>query len=525
MITRIRTMQFSQWAVLAFFAVYLLSGLAIYQDYGISADEQFQTDKSRLALDYVFGRNEKLLTYADRHYGALFPILLDVPLAFTSDTRDFYFARHLITFLFYYLGVVLFYRLLRRMRWGRWLALAGTALLVLHPHLFGHSFFNPKDIPYLVVYIATLYSFVNYLEKQSLPSALIHGALCGLLVVFRLPGVLMWAATALMMLVLLLARRQPLTVLLRNGLAFLAAALLTLYAFLPALWRDPFNEMRVFLSMDLFIWAGKELLMGTFYKAEDLPWYHLPVYLAVCTPLVVLGLFGVGHWFTWLRLRADAALRDPLTQVRLVPLLVFWVSMAVMLIQRPLVYNGWRHIYFVYPLMVMSALEALEALPKWLGALGVPARLAQAGTAGLVLAQALVLLAFIIQSHPYEYVYYNLLAGRNLQNARVRYIMDYWGLSYRQAFEKILAADGREQITVMVEREGAAIDNLMILQPWQRARLRIVSPTDDLPYDYYVTPYRNDVTIDIKRMRQVDSITVRGALISGTYVKDASNKP
>lgn len=515
----------SLWAVLAFFALFLAVGLAWYDDYGISSDEQFQMDKSRLALDYVLGRNDQLLSYADRHYGALFPLVLDTPLAFTSDTRAFYMARHLLNFLFWYLGVVLFYKLLRRYNWGRWIALGGTALLALHPHLFGHGFFNPKDIPYLVVYIAALYTLDVFLRGMNARGALLHGFASGMLVVFRLPGVLVWAGTALMMLLLLLAGRAPLKRLLGLGLVYVLAAFTTLYVFLPALWHDPLGEMATFLGMDLFVWAGKELLMGTFYKAEDLPWYHLPAYLAVCTPPLVLGLFAAGHWFTLARAWADRRLQYGETLQRLAPLVLFWLSMAVLLATKPLVYNGWRHIYFLYPLMLLVALDAAAQLPGWLQSRGLPALWAQAGSGGAVLAQVLLLLVFILQSHPYEFVYYNLLAGRSLANARTRYIMDYWGLSYREAFEKILAADKRPHITIMAEREGVAIDTLMMLQPWDRARVKVVSPVDDLPWDYFVTPYRNDLTIDIKRMRMVDSITVRGALVSGTYVVDKSNAP
>jgi hypothetical protein len=38
----------------------------------------------------------------------------------------------------------------------------------------------------------------------------------------------------------------------------------------------------------------------------------------------------------------------------------------------------------------------------------------------------------MVRLHPYEYTYFNAVAGR-VAGARTRYMLDYWGLSFKQA--------------------------------------------------------------------------------------------
>jgi hypothetical protein len=45
------------------------------------------------------------------------------------------------------------------------------------------------------------------------------------------------------------------------------------------------------------------------------------------------------------------------------------------------------------------------------------------------------------QLHPYEYTYFNGLAG-GVRQARDRYMLDYWGLSLKQASQGLLAKVG-----------------------------------------------------------------------------------
>lgn len=46
---------------------------------------------------------------------------------------------------------------MRNLGYQRALSLLGIALLILHPQLFGYNFYNPKDIPFLGVWVLALF--------------------------------------------------------------------------------------------------------------------------------------------------------------------------------------------------------------------------------------------------------------------------------------------------------------------------------------------------------------------------------
>ena len=49
----------------------------------------------------------------------------------------------------------------------------------------------------------------------------------------------------------------------------------------------------------------------------------------------------------------------------------------------------------------------------------------------------------MIKDHPHQNVYFNFLAGKNIQT---KFELDYWGLSNKQALEYILKNDSKNII-------------------------------------------------------------------------------
>jgi len=97
-----------------FFNLFLLVGVLIYRDYGISWDEGSSRKVGILAFDYITGRSDALINNnVLKYYGTVF----ELPLAAIEkvfniiDLRTIYFIRHLATFLFFFVGVIFFYKL------------------------------------------------------------------------------------------------------------------------------------------------------------------------------------------------------------------------------------------------------------------------------------------------------------------------------------------------------------------------------------------------------------------------------
>ena len=114
----------------------------------------------------------------------------------------------------------------------------------------------------------------------------------------------------------------------------------------------------------------------------------------------------------------------------------------------------------------------------------------------------------ITRDHPYQNVYFNLLTG-NMENAKDKFEMDYWGLSYRQALEYIVENDTREEITVCVANPPGEV-NALVLYP--RDRNRLIFSKDLKQSDYFLSNYRwHKKEYDFGK--EVYSIKVGGAKI------------
>src|SRR5688572_14708597 len=152
-------------------AVNLTIGIATFADYGESWDEArlYQYgDQSINAYQALFN-NELHIDFGDddlRYYGpayfmgmsllvrgvhSFFPQLLEIDLW------------HIGNFICLQFGLVCFYLLVRRyINAGP--ALVTTGLLSTQPLIWGHGFINPKDIPFMVFFTASIFFGLRMLD-------------------------------------------------------------------------------------------------------------------------------------------------------------------------------------------------------------------------------------------------------------------------------------------------------------------------------------------------------------------------
>ena len=113
----------------------------------------------------------------------------------------------------------------------------------------------------------------------------------------------------------------------------------------------------------------------------------------------------------------------------------------------------------------------------------------------------------------HQNVYFSPLVG-NYSTIRYRYEMDYWGLSYKQGVDQILAIDSRDQISICFSQPSGGYYVQYMLDPSQRSRIAIVDVPSDA--DYFITEYRfhpQDYPYDHK----IYVINVRGMEILAVY--------
>lgn len=486
-----------------FFVTLVTLGLWLHRDYGVSWDEPNNHLNGLVSVKYLAQLVAPELTkqyplipdmraFRDADHGVAFELPLAVlGYLFTADdSQAFYYLRHLSIFLIFVLGVWALYKLgttrFQDWRWG----LLAAALLVLSPRFFAEAFYNGKDIVYMAFFTLAMYTLLQLLQRPSLGRAVLHGLVTALAVDVRVQGLLLVPITVAML--GLEARYGPLTELPRRrlltlGSVYIVAALGFVIAGWPYLWAMSAGELLASAQrISQYPWPGYVVYFGYVLPAMQLPWHYLVVWIGISTPLPYTLAATVGI-VAWVRKMARGGSGLSTFAGRLDWLLGIWLLIPLLLAigLRSVVYDGWRHLYFIYPALLLFAVRGAQTLycaaqrGRWWR------RLALAGGFFGVLGTAHTVWR-IICDHPHQQVHFSVLPA---SFAQTHFDLDYWGLSYRQGLEWVLAHDPAPSIGVYSPWPSGHLvyANSLILPPRQRARLRFVPHAEA---DYTLTNYR-----------------------------------
>src|SRR5690606_8898692 len=154
--------------------------------------------------------------------------------------------------------------------------------------------------------------------------------------------------------------------------------------------------------------------------------------------LIVLTTFGIaGTLIALVRREATAVSRAVLLMLTLAAMLPLTVAM----VKRPALYNGIRHFIFVIPPMAVLGGVALAGLVRRSRGAALKGAVLALFAAGLALP-----LSEMVRLHPYQYTYFNHSAG-TVRRADNLYMLDYWGLAFKQASEGLHAAIAARKLT------------------------------------------------------------------------------
>lgn len=410
-----------------------------FEQYGISNDEEVQHIYGRLLLDfYTSGfTDQDAFHYRNLYlYGGFFDLVAAVLEKFVPIW--IWDLRHLLSAAFGLSGIIASYkaaRLLGNERSGFIVAV----LLAITGAWTGAMFTHTKDVPFATCMIWALYYSMRLsrqLPKPSLWLCIKLGIAVGCALGLRIGGV--FSVFYLLLAVLIggwiagPGFRQKWQYWLTSAWRLLPAGI-TAFALMALFWpwgvMSPDHPLQAAEAFSHFAFNMLTVMDGEVMKIGEVPREYLPSYLLVRLPevfllgllaMLIIGLFHLREW-------------RPQSRQFLPWLLVSVAAMfplAFILLDKPALYNGVRHFTFLIPpLAVLSGMglsmswDALAKVPKlrWLGT-GVVAVLTVATTVTMV------------QLHPYEYIYYNRLAG-SLPYAESHWEGDYWSSSLREAAE------------------------------------------------------------------------------------------
>ena len=503
------TSRFGEWArfhslALIVWCLFLIAGLAIVDDYGVSWD----TDEQRLVvintLNYVLHSDPTLLQIdAGRFYGLAFDLpllLLTERVLGLEDPRHVYLARHVLTHLFFLIGGFCCYLLALRLSGDRLIALLVMLLFLLSPRLYAHSFFNSKDGVFTSAFVMALLFASRAFDKDSVGAYRWSGMAAGLLVNLRIMGVVL-VAVVLVFRAWAWFRAEGPAARRRAAATMGVFALwgsLVLFISLPYLWGDPIGRLAEMPAVlrDHPV-AANELFRGQVFPSAALPWDYVLHWFAISQPPVtlLLGLLGLGA----LGLAAGGVVRRGAdagpgaaggsAELRFGVLLAtcFALPLVAFALLRPAAYDGWRHFHFLHGPFCLLATFALMGL-RQLSARGLRKEWVGGAASALTAAGLGVVAIEMAQIHPHQYLYFNFLVDRKTpEGLRERYETDYWNMMLRQGYEHILRQAPASTINMRPRKVAAPADinrNVQILPAAARSRFTH-DPSRDL--DFYLS--------------------------------------
>ncbi len=476
--------------LIVFSIIYLMFSALTYKDYGITSDEQLEYRAGTYYFRFVissYGTKEELLRKISLKddptrfpYYGVYPAVVSL-----LNFKGYYEWSHLVNLIFGLLSFISAYLITYAITKSR-LSILSPIMLFLNPYYFGHIPANPKDIPFSWLYLACVYFIAFYKNKKTIHYALL-GVLIALVSATRLIGVILFMLTALKVFFDTDKNFKHAFVII---FITCASALSFLYLTWPYLWSDPVSKIGTLFATysDFSYWDRLILYKGVLISKAQRPWDYLFHYILIKTPIIVLFGFLIS---TILTARKLFILHSTI-----------WLNLGLYLLIQPVIYNEMRHFLYLIPLItVCSGVTFI-----WL--------LKSARPFISKSLKVLIILSFVklgtdhIQLHPYQYVYFNELAGTMEQVAR-NYELDYWSASYKESAEYLrnIAKDSEYPITVYPCNLAFGVDY------YSHKTFSLVNKSEEA--DYYICDYMNALTKNFSlKAEVVYEVKRKGAVLS-----------
>ena len=431
-----------------FFFIFFIIGLLIYKDYGFNIDETFQRRSGFYWLNYLsnfFGldkisliSSQKLNTSINftEPWSDVYGIIFDVPVAIIeiifsiNEPLKIYEMRHFLTFIYFFVGIVFFYKILINRFDSKFLSLFGCLMLIITPRIFGDSFQNNKDIIFLAFFIISIFCGFKVFESYNLKNIIYFGVFSSIATSTRLFGLVFPASFLLIYLFMTLGNKKDLKLFKKISFYFLVYIFFLILHW-PYLWSGPINNFLNFLNSVGNFGPGNVLFNGIFYNPKLVPYSYLSTWIVISTPILNLLMFFCGFlilskFYLNKLLNVDVRKKtydfwENINEKKDFYILILFVILffagSFFQVKH---YNSWRMFYFLNFFIIyfsiffinFSKSKVNKKKQKYL---------------------SLILIAFIFlniiklfQYHPYQSIYFNQFTSKKFIEG---FEVDYTGLS------------------------------------------------------------------------------------------------
>ena len=529
--------------ILIFFVIFIVGSL-IYSDYGISIDEDNSRVNGFVSLKYVLdlfnfdlaSKVKSTISTPDIHFydeqgnGVVFelPLSLIEILFNLNDSREIFLLRHYCTFLIFYFSLIYLFKIINYRYNSFIFSILGVLFLVLSPRIFAQSFYNSKDIVFMSLNIITLYYGIIYLRQSNLNKIFIFSFFSGLLVGTRLIGIYLPFLIICFKIIQILrsSNKKKREFFLVFFLIFFI--LIFIYLFWPYLWEDPIKYFLIAFKKLANIPVGiYTYFLGNYIQVEFVPWFYTIVWIFITTPIIYLFFFLFGFYFILKRICSrlikidgkneyNDLWRGENEKIDILIFLNFFIPIFSTIIFHSTLYTGWRHLYFVYPSLVLMSIHAMTIFKLFLSKKKFNYLIC------LILISLIPTINWMYKNHPHQYVFFNLIYNKNFNKY---FVMDYWGLSNFHALKIILNNSDKNLTKVGILGNGDLSLSKSFLNKTDRKKI-IVNNDDLFNNDFIIDNYNRwngiknpeDIVKIKKKFKKFYDIKVNNIAINSIYI-------
>lgn len=426
-----------------FLLFYLIIGFYFSINVGISTDEFIEQTNWKLNRDAIkdfFGYSNdgyaNLFAYEWKFHGVghhyfsrIYLLLVNLIFSFeqlTEETSNI-LLNHGFIFIVFFLSGIFAKKIVYVLIKDKFYSNIFLVFYLFYPYLLGHGFYNPKDIPFLCVWLIATYTsikiFLNIYEKKniSLLNIVLISFLTSLLFSIRISGILILLQYFITFIITLSLIKEPFFEILKKYFykifIFIFLTLLMTFIFYPVFWKNPLLIFDSINQMGNISYGVCTLTLGKCMDSLDLPSSYILIWLFFKLPLMTLVGLCI---FPFVEKKI---LSNPVRQIALGSILLSVISIIFLLIFfKANLYDELRHILFLVPLIVIVSFSNIYFFSKKL----------------LLYGTFIFIVIFSIQNvnmYPYQYTWFNFFS--NFQNINSNFELDYWGVSGKNIAKKI----------------------------------------------------------------------------------------
>ncbi len=429
--------------LIIFLFFYFIIGSFYSLNTGLSFDEMMEQKNWEynvdLAQHILFGSelNPSHINYGSRYYGIGFQIfsqpiqffMEDIILKFQDiDSYGAHLvAKHFVVFIFFFISGIFVYLITSKIIKNIFFCSFVTILYLLYPYLLGHGLFNPKDIPFLTIWIVCTYVSINILTKLSnqiylkYKDIILISFLSAFLLSIRVAGILIFIQYFFTLVLFLNIEKLSFITFFKNNykkfFTFFLVTIFLTYLFYPTFWKNPFLFIDAINSMSRYYNDVCTLTLGKCIFSKNIDPVYIPIWLSVKLPVIILiGLILLP--FTEKKIFSDKESKITFGTLLFSSLFI----PIILIIGKVHLYDEIRQILFLVPLLFILGVVSFHYFSKKI----------------FYIFSFFTLLIFLVENvtiYPYQYVWFN--TPSRVLNLSKNFELDYWGLSGRNLAHNI----------------------------------------------------------------------------------------